>query len=29
MDKFLGEKFGEKIINYIFKESKDEAVLMF
>ena len=29
MDKSLGEKFGEKIINYIFKESKDIAILKF
>ena len=29
MDKSLGEKFGEKIVNYIFKESKDIAILKF
>ena len=29
MDKSLGEKFGEKILNYIFKESKDIAILKF
>jgi hypothetical protein len=29
MDKSLGEKFGEKIINKVFKESKDMAILKF
>ena len=29
MDKSLGEKFGETILNYIFKESKDIAILSF
>jgi len=29
MDKSLGEKFGEKVLNYIFKESKDVAALKF
>lgn len=29
MDKSLGEKFGEKIVDYIFKESKDIAILKF